>query len=261
MAKNVRPTGVKDFSPSSLDKIHQEVLIKQKFELTEKQKQILNLGIDKNTRCLILDGCAGVSKTWIAVLIGLQLLNAKKICSINYLRTLVQSKDSETGFLVGDLDEKTKYYNTPFYDKLSEFLIKPDLDRLIKENRIRTYPTSMLRGVTEKNCVTIFDENQNALLATIETVMTRMSEHSLLILCGDSSGSQNDLGQKSGFKKICEIFNDEESRQNGVFYIKLDSSDVVRSKFVRYVVEKFEKMRGLLGNYSNGNGNGNGNSH
>lgn len=255
MSKKYRPSGAKNSLVTlQNDKICENFTIKQKFELTDKQKEIVDTGISKESRCLILDGVAGSAKTYLSVLIGLKLLNMRRVAGIHYLRTLVQSKDSETGFLVGDLNEKTKYYNVPLYDKLSELLIKPDLDKLIKEDRIRTYPTSMIRGITEENCVTIFDENQNALLGTIESVMTRMSEHSLLILCGDSSGSQNDLGQKTGFKKVCEIFNDEESRNNGVAYFRLDSSHIVRSKFVKYVVEKFEKVRTLIGNNGNGNG-------
>jgi len=136
----------------------------------------------------------------------------------------------------------------------ARLLIKPDIDRLIKEERIKTLPTSMLRGIQMNNSVCILDECQCCLLSSIETVMTRMGEYSLLILCGDSSGSQNDLGTKSGFKKLCEIFHDEESKNNGIHYFKLDSSDILRSKFVKYVVEKFEKVRNLIGHNGNGNG-------
>jgi phosphate starvation-inducible protein PhoH len=99
----------------------------------------------------------------------------------------------------------------------------------------------MLRGI-QLNSVTIFDEVQNALLSSIETVMTRMQEHSLLILCGDSSGSQNDLGKKSGFSKACEMFNNQESKEHGIFYVKLGVEDIVRSKFVQFVAEKFSKI-------------------
>lgn len=224
-------------------KLKDPVNIKEKFQLTNKQLDVVNRGLDKNTKCLILDGCAGVSKTYLATLIGLKLLNLKKVSSVHYLRTLVQSKDSETGFLVGDLNQKTQFYNVGFYDKLEELLTKPDVHKLITEERIKTFPTSMLRGTTESNCVTIFDENQNAYLSTIETVMTRMSEFSLLILCGDSSGAQNDLGNKTGFWRVCEAFNDEVSRNNGIYYYKFGVEDIVRSKFVKYVVEKFNKIR------------------
>lgn len=235
------------------DKLKDRIEIKERHKLSEKQQKILAVGLDKNTKCLILDGVAGTARTWISVLIALKLLEQKRIGEISYIRSLVQSKDGETGFLSGSLEEKTFYFNVPLFDKLQEFLSKPEIDKLIKEERIKTLPTSMLRGCQLSNSVAILDECQCCLLSSIETVMTRMGEFSLLILCGDNSGSQNDLGAKSGFKKLCEIFNDEESKNNGIHYFKLDSSDIVRSKFVKYVVEKFEKVRPLL---NNGNGNG-----
>ena len=218
-----------------------ELQIKEKFELTPKQQEVIARGLDKNTKCLILDGVAGTGRTYISVLIALKLLNLKKSHGLTYIRTSIQSTDGEIGFLAGSISEKTEWMNAPLCSKLEELLIKPDIDRLLKENKIKTLPSSMLRGLTITD-TTICDETQNAFLSTAETVMTRMSEHSVLILCGDSSGSQNDLGNKSGFKKICEMFNDMDSQQNGIFYYKFGVDDVVRSKLVKFVVGKFQGL-------------------
>ncbi len=236
MGKNNKP----DTSPRVQQNSKDEFLIKEKFELTEKQKSAIELGINRNTKCLILDGCAGVSKTYLATFIALKLLNLKKVNGLTYIRTSIQSKDGEIGFIPGVAEEKTAWMNQPLFAKLEELLIKPDIEKLNKNNAIQTLPSSQLRGLNLGNVV-VLDECQNALFSTIETVMTRMSEHSLLILCGDSSGSQNDLGSKTGFRKITEIFNDDESKQHGIFYIKFESNDIVRSKFVKFVVEKLKQ--------------------
>lgn len=219
-----------------------ELIIKEKFKYTPTQLDILKCGTDRNTRCLILDGVPGVSKTYLAILIALRLLKEHKIRNISYIRSLIQAQDGNTGYLSGTLEEKTQYYNIPLFDKLEELLIRPDIERLFKEEIIKTFPTSMLRGY-QLNGATILDETQNMLFSSIETVLTRMAEHSLLIVCGDSSGFQNDLGAKSGFKHFCEIFNDLESRDNGIFYFKLDSSQIVRSKFVKFIIEKLQKIK------------------
>lgn len=217
--------------------------IKQKFELNDAQKQIIETGLDsKNCRCLIIDGRAGSSKTYLATLIALILLKEKKANLLTYIRTSVQSKDGELGFLSGSLEDKTAWMNEPFFSKLDELISKSTTDKLFKEKKVQTIPSSMLRGLNLSG-VTIFDECNNALFSTIETALTRISEHSLIILCGDSSGSQNDLGNKSGFKKVIEIFNgDEECRKNGLFYFKLNSDSIVRSKFVKFVVKRLESI-------------------
>ncbi len=221
----------------------QEFFIKEKFQPTEKQKIIIDLGLDtKSVRCLILDGKSGSAKTYLSTLIALKLFNLKKANNLTYIRTSVQSKDGEIGFVPGSVDEKTAWMNEPLFEKLDELLTKPDIDKLATGGYIKTLPSSTLRGLTLKGVV-LMDECQNAFFSTIETVLTRMSEHSLVILCGDSSGAQNDLGTKSGFKQIVELFSDEESKENGIHCIKLNSEDIVRSKLVKFVVEKIDKIK------------------
>lgn len=222
------------------DKIKNEVNIKDNFVLNPIQQQILEAALDKETKCIILDGVSGTGKTYCAILSALKLLNKKKVGEIIYVRSLVQSKDGETGYLTGDIFEKTHYFNIPLYDKLSELISKTDIDFLMKENRIKTFPTSMLRGYQFSNSVAILDENQNCHIDSIITLLTRMGPFSKVFLLGDTRG-QNDYGTKSGFREVCSIFSDEESRKNGFRYFRLDSKDIVRSEFVKFVVEKVEK--------------------
>lgn len=234
----------RDGSNSNINTNKNELFIKEKIKYTEKQQEIINCGLHKDTRCILLNGRAGTGKSFLAVLIALQLLKQNKIPQITYIRSLIQSQDGETGFLSGDLAEKTMYFNVPLYDKLSELLIKSDIERLFKENKIQTLPTSMLRG-NQLAGVVIIDESQNLLETSISTVLTRMAEHSLVFVLGDTT-SQNDLGSRTGFKKICQIFGDSHSKENGVHYFELDSSHVVRSKFVKFVVEKLEKLNNKI---------------
>lgn len=214
----------------------------QRFELTDLQKEILSIGTHKNTKMLILDGCAGTSKSYLATLIGLILLQQKRTESLTYIRTSVQPKDSQLGFLSGDLKMKTDWMNQVFFDKLDEFLTKPVIDKLGKDGKLNTLTSCFLRGLNSRG-VWIFDESQNAFFSSLRTCMERISEHSLLIMCGDSSGAQNDLGQQSGFKQIIELFNNKESQENGIIYYKLDSNQVVRSRFVKFIIKKFENLK------------------
>lgn len=234
----------KDNSPKvhQREKIKFELNIRERHDYTEKQKEIIKCGLDNKTKCIILDGVPGTSKTHLSVLTALKLLNEKKISDIVYIRSLIQSKDGETGFLSGDLQEKTYYYNYPLFQQLDELLPKNQTELINKDERIKTYPTSMLRGYNFHNSVIIFDEAQNAVWDSLLTVLERAGQFSKIFLIGDNI-FQNDLGKKSGFSKLISIFSDKESEENGIRYFNLGSDDIVRSPFVKFIIEKVQKSQ------------------
>lgn len=151
---------VQDKSPIVFqrDKISKNISIDKRPDLNETQKQIIEAALDKNVKCIIIDGVAGSGKSYTSILSSLELLNQKKVGQIIYVRSLVQSKDGETGFLTGDLEEKTKYYNIPLYQTLEELISGSDIDYLNSEERIITYPTSMLRSYNFHNSAIIGEE-------------------------------------------------------------------------------------------------------
>ena len=85
---------------------------------TDKQKEFFRIALDYNTKIVFVNGPAGTSKTLLSVYCGLQLLNMKAISDIMYLRSAVESSESKLGFLPGSADDKLKFYNLPFLDKL-----------------------------------------------------------------------------------------------------------------------------------------------
>ena len=98
----------KDTSP----KIHQNPKIKDTIqiktvELTEKQKQLLEILRDKNTKLVFISGPAGTSKTYTSILAGLHLINDKRVSEMVYIRSAVESSDSKLGFLPGEMDHTT----------------------------------------------------------------------------------------------------------------------------------------------------------
>lgn len=232
----------KDESPYVFQrkKIEREINIRQRSDLTETQKQIIAAAQDKDVKCIILDGVPGSGKSYTSILSGMTLLGDKKVGQMIYVRSLVQAKDGEIGFLPGTVQEKTFYYDLPFYQALEEMISKSDIDYLIKDERIITYPTSMLRSYNFHNSVVIAEEAQNYQFDSLYTVSTRLGMFSKLFIIGDSL-NQNDLGKKSGFSRFCSIFSDEESHNNGFRFFRLTSADIVRSPFVKFVVEKVEK--------------------
>lgn len=224
------------------DKINYELEIKE-LPWTEKQKEFIKIALSKETKVMIVKGSAGTSKTLISMYASLKLLNDKKVSDIILVRSAVESADSKLGFLPGDLNEKFSVYVTPFRDKLSELIRENDTKKLEKEGRLQICPINYARGLHWAAKCCIFDEAQNATVKEIETFLTRLGEFGKSFICGDPE--QSDLAEKNrdDFSKICELFDTEEARQEGIVVFEFTDEDIMRSKLVRFVVKSFRKFQ------------------
>lgn len=241
LEKNVE-TLSKDNSPYVFqrDKISFDLKIKD-LPWTEKQKYIINIFLDKKTKVLLLKGPAGTSKTTLGMYCGLTLLNMKRVSDMVLVRSAVESSDSKLGFLPGDIVEKFNVYLTPFHDKLQELLDKPQIDKLEKDNRLTICPINFARGLHFSAKFICADEVQNFSKREIHTLMSRIGEFSKVFLCGDPEQSDLPNG-KSGFNKVYDLFNNDESKEQGIFCIELTEEDIVRSELCRYITQKFKTL-------------------
>ena len=231
----------KDTSP----KVHQNEKIKESVriderQLTSKQIELLNLLQNKTTKLVFISGPAGTAKTYTSILAGLTLLNHKRVSEIIYVRSIVESSDSKLGFLPGEMDEKMSPYIQPLIDKLEELLPKHDIDKLKKEERIHGFPINFLRGLSWNAKCIVADEAQNMTKKELITLITRVGEFSKLFICGDPD--QSDINGKSGFVPTMNIFDDEESRNNGIYVYKFDEEDIVRSGLVKFILKKLKNV-------------------
>jgi phosphate starvation-inducible PhoH-like protein len=231
----------KDTSP----KVHQNEKIKESVriderQLTPKQIELLNLLQNKTTKLVFISGPAGTAKTYTSILAGLTLLNHKRVSEIVYVRSIVESSDSKLGFLPGEMDEKMSPYIQPLIDKLEELLPKHDIDKLKKEERIHGFPINFLRGLSWNAKCIVADEAQNMSKKELITLITRVGEFSKLFICGDPD--QSDINGKSGFVPMMNVFDDEESRNNGIYVYKFDEEDIVRSGLVKFILKKLKNI-------------------
>jgi phosphate starvation-inducible PhoH-like protein len=231
----------KDTSP----KVHQNEKIKESVriderQLTSKQIELLNLLQNKTTKLVFISGPAGTAKTYTSILAGLTLLNHKRVSEIIYVRSIVESSDSKLGFLPGEMDEKMSPYIQPLIDKLEELLPKHDIDKLKKEERIHGFPINFLRGLSWNAKCIVADEAQNMSKKELITLITRVGEFSKLFICGDPD--QSDINGKSGFVPMMNVFDDEESRNNGIYVFKFDEDDIVRSGLVKFILKKLKNV-------------------
>ncbi len=199
------------------------------------------ISIDHPSHLYVTDDCIVTHNTYIALYAALELLRNKRASKITYVRTAVESAEKSIGFLPGEADDKIAPYARPLLDKLEEFLQKPTIEYLTQKGFIGVDLINFLRGASLNVQVLVGDEFQNANFKEITTVLTRLGKYSKFIICGDTM--QSDINGKSGFFKMLNVFNDEESKKNGIHVFNLDKSDIMRSEELKFILEKIEQAQ------------------
>jgi phosphate starvation-inducible PhoH-like protein len=224
------------------EKINFEFAVKE-LPWTEKQKELISAILDKNTRCVFIEGPAGTSKTLTAVYAALSLLKNKKISDIIFVRSAVESADSKIGYLPGSIDEKFEAYMVPFMEKLEELLEKGSLNRLRHDERFSATPVNYIRGLHWAAKTIIVDEAQNITFRELVTTITRMGEFSKIIFCGDPMQSDLPEAKAGGFSKMCDLFSDDECKKYGIHHFRFTHEDVLRSEFVKFIVGRLQNEK------------------
>jgi phosphate starvation-inducible PhoH-like protein len=239
----------KDESPYIFqkEKLKNPVKIHYRYKDTEKLEIIKETAMDKSSKLIMIDGFWGTGKTTVSVGVALELLNMKAVDGIVYIRNPIEATSTgKLGLLPGSVAEKMAPYNAILNDKLSEFLDKPDVDRLIAENRVEFHPVSLIQGKTFSCKAIIIDEAASMSHDDLLLTVSRVGERCKVFVIGDST-FQLTLGQRSGFKKFFETFNDEESMENGIFTFELkEEKDILRSGLLRFVMKKCGVLKTAL---------------
>lgn len=206
---------------------------------TEKQLEMINAGLDNKNQLVFCDGLWGTGKTACAVYTCLQLLKAKKIDEIIYLRNPIESSASKIGYLKGDLDQKFEMYVEPLKEKLEEFLPPSEVNLLIQDGRIMGLPIGFIRGRSWNCKGVIVDEASCLTREELLLVISRIGRFSKCFVVGDQF--QSDIGNKSGFRPLMDFFSDQESKDNGIVTFELkDQNDIMRSDLLRFIMKKLK---------------------
>lgn len=181
-------------------------------------------------------GPAGTGKTYLAVVMAVASLKSGKVNKIVLTRPAVEAGES-LGFLPGDLKEKVDPYLRPLYDALYDVLGSEHTQRLIDRGIIEIAPLAYMRGRTLDDAFVILDEAQNTTEAQMKMFLTRLGFGSKMIVTGDRSQIDLPRKAKSGLVAATQILSDVE----GISFIILDGSDVVRHPLVGRIVTAYEK--------------------
>ncbi len=228
--------------PLSVGNKIKESLIFKDLDLTQKQKEFVDLATHKDIKVLICLGPAGSSKTFISVLSALKLLNEKKISDIYYIRAAVESADSKIGFLPGTLEDKISNYSLPCFDKLYEVLPKSQADSLIKEGKVKPFAINYSRGMSWDCKALIVDEAQSMTQKEIITILTRIGKFSKAFVLADPSQSDLKPNGEPSIVKIKKLLDSDEARRNGIYTFEFNEDDIMRSELVKFLVKEFKKI-------------------
>ena len=239
--KKINTIPQKDNSPYVFqrDKIDFNLQLRE-LPWTQKQKDIIELMSHKDTKVLFLSGPAGTSKSIVSTYCALKLLNEKRVSEVIYIRSVIESASKSLGYLPGTQEEKMSPFLSPLVDKMEELLPQCDVNKLVNEGRVKGIPINFLRGASFNVNFIIADEMQNAEFSEIQTIITRIGNFSKFIFCGDPMQTDIHDKSKSGFKPIFDIFNNQESRDRGIFCVELGKEDILRSEILKFIVEKLE---------------------
>lgn len=220
--------------------LNQKIRFKErKFKFTENQVDFLKTTLDPKTKLMFLAGPAGTAKTYMAVYSALQLsISSDLEKAILYIRSIAESSQRSLGSLPGSIDEKFSVFAGPFYDKLDEMLQAHDIKFLRDKRQFECIPVNFVRGANWNDSIVIIDEAQNFTRNELITVLTRIGENSKIIICGDML--QSDI-KNGGFSEIFNKFNDEQSKDHGIYCTEFGTKDIKRSVILKYIVAKLEE--------------------
>lgn len=180
-------------------------------------------------------GPAGSGKTYTAVALAVRALKNREVKRIILCRPAVEAGEN-LGFLPGDLKEKLDPYLQPLYDALMDMIPYEKLADHLDKGVIEVAPLAFMRGRTLDKAFVILDEAQNATVPQIKMFLTRMGRTAKFIITGDPSQVDLPRSQPSGLARSMELLNEVE----GIEFVKLTGSDVIRHKLVKKIITVFE---------------------
>jgi phosphate starvation-inducible PhoH-like protein len=203
---------------------------------TAGQKRYVD-AVNTNTVTFAI-GPAGTGKSYLAVALAVQALQAKAVNRIILTRPAVEAGE-RLGFLPGDVLAKVDPYLRPLYDALYDMVDAETVGRLMDRGTIEVAPLAFMRGRTLNDSFIILDEAQNTTPEQMKMFLTRLGFGSKVVVTGDVT--QIDLPEgrgRSGLRTVRAILDGID----GVMFVELGAPDVVRHRIVQDIVNAYERV-------------------
>jgi len=183
-------------------------------------------------------GPAGTGKTYLAVAMAISALLSKRVNRIILARPAVEAGE-RLGFLPGTLQDKIDPYLRPLYDALYDMLEPEKVDRYLEKNVIEIAPIAFMRGRTLNDSFVILDEAQNTTSEQMKMFVTRLGFNSKAVITGDVTQIDLPNARRSGLLEAADVL----KRVEGLTFVYLDETDVVRHHLVQRIVRAYDEHR------------------
>lgn len=181
-------------------------------------------------------GPAGTGKTYLAVAAAVSAMMTGQVERIILSRPAVEAGE-RLGFLPGDLREKVDPYLRPLYDALYDTMPGDQVNKRLENGEIEVAPLAYMRGRTLANSFVILDEAQNTTPVQMKMFLTRMGDHSRVVVTGDPSQIDLPAGTSSGLIEAQHIL----KGVKGIEFLTFTDADVVRHALVSRIVRAYNK--------------------
>ena len=180
-------------------------------------------------------GPAGTGKSWLAVAMAVQALQAKQVTRIILTRPAVEAGE-RLGFLPGDLMAKVDPYLRPLWDALFDMVEPEGAARLLERGTVEVAPLAFMRGRTLNGAFIILDEAQNTTPEQMKMFLTRIGFGSKAVVTGDVT--QVDVADgRSGLRYLEPVL----GGIDGLEFVHLTNKDVVRHRIVQDIVDAYDR--------------------
>ena len=216
-------------------------VIKEKFSsqapepihaLTNTGQQYLD-AIDTGS-VIFAKGCAGVGKSYMAILRACELMQRGDFRKIVITKPNIEMGKS-LGFKPGTEEEKLM----PFMKHMRAIIRQQYgagwLASQESNFNIEFVDLASVQGATFDNTIIILDEAEHLSITEMYIILTRIGKYSKLIINGDTRQvfSGRASGLTDAIKRLAEVF--------GVYTVTFTSQDVVRSGICRDIIEAYEE--------------------
>jgi phosphate starvation-inducible PhoH-like protein len=180
-------------------------------------------------------GPAGTGKTYLAVAQAVSMMLKGEVDRIILSRPAVEAGE-RLGFLPGDMKDKVDPYLRPLYDALHDMLPGDQVAKRLAAGDIEVAPLAFMRGRTLAHAFVILDEAQNTTPTQMKMFLTRLGDHSRMVITGDLSQVDLPSGMPSGLRDALGILDGVE----GIGKVAFTDKDVVRHELVARIVRAYD---------------------
>lgn len=181
-------------------------------QLDDEQKAFAEAIWNPDIDIVFVNAKAGTGKTTVAAGVANLLVQYGVFDGIVYIMSPYGER--KQGYLPGDLTEKSSVYFEAFMQALQNCNVNVftaiNTESMVNQKNGTGYITCItdtyLRGTNLDHAVVVVDEAQNATTAQLKKILTRVGEHTKVIVIGHDMQCDLDNPNASGFVRYIEHF-------------------------------------------------------